>query len=182
MSFLTGELNTTEDTLLLLHGEANATEVNLDWLTEGINQLELSIKDLREQVYNVKNANLQGENPRPSVGETNTPSAYLFSRIFSGALDTISTAHAQSTMAESRVNASVSNPGSTLNQSAASRQATEEKMSSSSKEFDRKHQRNVKKLDKLSEELDQFDLTTLSEQVRKTRRAKTPKHSRWPSL
>eukprot|EP00066_Takifugu_rubripes_P007348 XP_003972809.1 PREDICTED: laminin subunit beta-1-like [Takifugu rubripes] len=141
MSFLTGELNTTEETLLLLHGDANATEVNLDSLTEGIIQLELSIKDLREQVYNVKNANIQG------------------------ALDTISTAHAQSTMAESLVNASTSNPGSTVNQSAASRQATEEKMSSSSKEFDRKHQRNVKKLDKLSEELDQFDLTALSEQT-----------------
>lgn len=182
MSFLTGELNTTEETLLLLHGDANATEVNLDSLTEGIIQLELSIKDLREQVYNVKNANIQGENPRSCVGETNTSSACLFRCIFSGALDTISTAHAQSTMAESLVNASTSNPGSTVNQSAASRQATEEKMSSSSKEFDRKHQRNVKKLDKLSEELDQFDLTALSEQVRKARRAKTPKHGRWTSL
>lgn len=34
------------------------------------------------------------------------------------------------------------------------------------KEFNRKHQRNAKKLDKLSEELDQLDLTPLSEQVR----------------
>lgn len=182
MSFLTGELNTTEETLLLLHGDANATEVNLDSLTEGINQLELSIKDLREQVYNVKNANIQGENLRSSVGETNTSSAYLFKCIFSGALDTISTTHAQSTMAESLVNASTSNPGSTLNQSAASRQATEEKLSHGAKEFERMHQRNVKKLDKLSEDLDQFDLTPLSEQARKARRAKTPKHGRWPSL
>lgn len=41
-------------------------------------------------------------------------------------------------------------------------------MSESEAEFDRKHQRNMKKLDKLSEELEQFDLTALSEQVRKT--------------
>lgn len=181
MSFLTGELNTTEETLLLLHGDANATEVNLDSLAEAINQLELSIKDLREEVYNVKNANIQGENPRSSFGETDTSSADLFKCVFSGALDTISTAHAQSTVAESRVNASTSDPGSTLNQSAASRKVTEEKMSSSGKEFDRKHQRNVKKLDKLSEELDQFDLAPLSEQVRKARRAKTPIHGRWTS-
>lgn len=40
-------------------------------------------------------------------------------------------------------------------------------MSDSEREFDRKHQRNVKKLDKLEEELDQLDLTPLSEQVRK---------------
>lgn len=76
-------------------------------------------------------------------------------------------------MAENRVNASTSNPGSTLEQSAASRQATEEKISISGKEFDRKHQRNMKKLDKLSEELDQFNLMLLSEQVRKATCAKT---------
>lgn len=39
-------------------------------------------------------------------------------------------------------------------------------MSSGEKEFDRKHQRNLKKLDKLSSELDQLDLSPLSEQVR----------------
>lgn len=80
-------------------------------------------------------------------------------------------------MAESRVNASTSSPGSTLEQSAASRQATEEKMSEGKNEFDRKHQRNVAKLDKLSAELDQFDLTPLSEQVRKALCAKTKAQS-----
>lgn len=39
-------------------------------------------------------------------------------------------------------------------------------MSDSQNEFDRKYQRNAKKLDKLSEELGQVDLTSLSEQVR----------------
>lgn len=86
----------------------------------------------------------------------------------SGALDTISSAHTLSTMAESRVNASTSRPGSTVEQSAASRRATDARLSESDAEFDRKHQRNTKRLDKLSEELDQLDLTALSEQVRRT--------------
>lgn len=48
-------------------------------------------------------------------------------------------------------------------------------MSAGRSEFDRKHQRNAAKLDKLSEELDQLDLRPLSEQVRKALRAKARK-------
>lgn len=47
----------------LLHSDANATDANLDSLTDEVNQLELSIQELRQQVYNAKNANIQGENP-----------------------------------------------------------------------------------------------------------------------
>lgn len=75
-------------------------------------------------------------------------------------------AHAQSATSEILTNASVSDPGSALEQSAARRRVTEEKMSSSEKEFERRQQRNAKKLDKLSEELGQLDLTPLSEKVR----------------
>lgn len=90
----------------------------------------------------------------------------VFMCVFSGALDTISIAHTQSVAAQHRVNASTSNRGNTLEQSAAVRQDTEEEMNSSEREFDRKHERNMRKLDKLSAELDQFDLSSLSEQVR----------------
>lgn len=82
-------------------------------------------------------------------------------------MDTISIAHTQSVAAQHRVNASTSNRGNTLEQSAAVRQATEKEINSSGREFDRKHERNIRKLEKLSAELDQFDLSSLSEQVRR---------------
>lgn len=63
MSYLNGKLNTTEETLNLLHSDTNATAANLDSLTDEVNQIELSIQELRQQVYNFKNSNIQGEKP-----------------------------------------------------------------------------------------------------------------------
>lgn len=63
MSYLNGKLNTTEEMLDLLHDDANATFAQLNSLTDEVNQLERSIQELRQQVYNAKNANIQGETP-----------------------------------------------------------------------------------------------------------------------
>lgn len=79
-----------------------------------------------------------------------------------GAMDTISEAHQQSIMSELRAN---SDPGNTLEKSANTRKITEGSLASSQTEFDRKHERNMKKLDKLSTDLDQLDVSPLSEQV-----------------
>lgn len=63
MSYLNGKLNTTEEALNLLHSDANATDANLDTLTVEANELELRVQELRQQVYDAKNANIQGEKP-----------------------------------------------------------------------------------------------------------------------
>uniref|UniRef100_A0A671X4Q7 Laminin subunit beta 1 n=1 Tax=Sparus aurata TaxID=8175 RepID=A0A671X4Q7_SPAAU len=139
------KLNTSEETLDLLHGDANATDANFDALTDEASRLEQSVKELRQ--HNTLRC------------------SESFPRLSSGAMDSISAAHRQSRMAELRANASTSDPGNTVEQSAAVRKATEDKLSGGQKEFDRKHQRNQKKLDKLSNELKQHELVSLSEKV-----------------
>uniref|UniRef100_A0A669CZE3 Laminin, beta 1b n=1 Tax=Oreochromis niloticus TaxID=8128 RepID=A0A669CZE3_ORENI len=94
-----------------------------------------------------------------------SPVSLFPNSLFPGALETITAAHMESRMAELRTNASTSDAGNTVEQSVAARKATEDKLSSRQKEFDRKQHRNMEKLDKLSKELDKFSLSSLSEKI-----------------
>lgn len=141
MSFVNGMLNTTEKNFEVLHGNTSTTDADLKEMTTEANKLSQTVKELRQQVSDAKNANIQG------------------------AMDSISDAHMESTMAEVRTNVSTTIPGNTVETSAAVRKATEDKLGSSKKEFDRKHQRNLQKLDKLNNELNEFDLSPLSSKI-----------------
>ncbi|KAM6986063.1 laminin subunit beta-1b [Aplochiton taeniatus] len=141
MAGLNQRLNMTEDSLSHLYGEANETDARLAALREDAEEVELTVKELREQVDNAKNSNFQG------------------------AMDTITTAYMQSKTAEFQANASTSDPGNMLEQSAKLRLATEDKIGKSQKEFDRKVQRNKQKLEKLATDLDNLDLSGLSKKT-----------------
>ncbi|XP_051911890.1 laminin subunit beta-1-like isoform X1 [Hippocampus zosterae] len=141
MSYVDGAVNTTEETLNVLQSEVRASDTNLDELTDQANRLERHVQELRQKVYDAKNANFQG------------------------AMDTITEANQESLRAEIRVNASSGDPGNTVEQSAVLRTVTEEKLNGSRKEFDRKHQRNTQKMDKLKNELEKLDLSNLSKKM-----------------
>uniref|UniRef100_A0A8C7YVE2 Laminin, beta 1b n=1 Tax=Oryzias sinensis TaxID=183150 RepID=A0A8C7YVE2_9TELE len=141
MSYLSGVMNSTEETLTFLQGDANMTEANLDALTAEADQLEANVQELRRLVHNIKNANIQG------------------------AMSTISAAHLESTAAERRSTASTSGPGSPLQESAALRNTAGDKLSRSQRDFDRKNQRHTQKLERLSKELEKLNLTHLSEKT-----------------
>ncbi|XP_077449810.1 laminin subunit beta-1-like isoform X2 [Stigmatopora argus] len=141
MSYVDGKLNTTEEILHVLRSDANATDGNLDELTEQADGLGRLVQELRQRVFDAKNANLEG------------------------ATDTIAEASEESLQAEIRVNASTVDPGNAVRRSASLREATEEKLNGSQKEFDRRHQRNAQKIDKLQKETDKLQSSALSQKV-----------------
>lgn len=61
MSYFNGKLNTTEESLSFLHGDANITDIRLEELTDEAKKLEQNIQELKQQVLDAKNANIFGK-------------------------------------------------------------------------------------------------------------------------
>lgn len=82
-----------------------------------------------------------------------------------GAADSVTKYYQQSLAAEARVNASTIDGGNPIENAAALRNATENKMNESKEEFDRQQEEHAKRLDDLAGELETLDLSELSEKV-----------------
>uniref|UniRef100_A0A672T8X9 Laminin subunit beta-1-like n=1 Tax=Sinocyclocheilus grahami TaxID=75366 RepID=A0A672T8X9_SINGR len=114
---------------------------NLKSLTEEAQNLQEISSDKQQQVLNIKHSD-----PR-------------------GAADSVKEYYRESGEAEFRVNQAVSDPESTVKESAQIRKAAEAKLDSTEKEFNLKHQLHLQRLDKIGSELDSADLSRLSHQV-----------------
>lgn len=82
-----------------------------------------------------------------------------------GAIDSVKKYMQESEAAEARVNASIGDPESPLEQSASLRNYTESTMNETKEEFQRKHDEQTKALDNLAGQLETLDLSELSEKV-----------------
>lgn len=82
-----------------------------------------------------------------------------------GALDSVRKYMQESEAAEARVNASISDPESLVEQSASLRNNTEAMMNETKEEFQRKQDEHTKALDDLAGQLETLDLSELSEKV-----------------
>ncbi|KAM6973643.1 laminin subunit beta-1a [Aplochiton taeniatus] len=141
MSEMSRKLNLTEENLAEVTVKNNSTDAKLDFLQEDAQKLERAVKELLDQVEFIKNSDIRG------------------------AADSISKHYQKSLAAEARANASTSGPGNPVGNSATLRQATEEKMNKTTKEFHRRHKEHAKRLDDLAGELETLDLSELSEKT-----------------
>lgn len=82
-----------------------------------------------------------------------------------GALDSVKKHMQESEAAEARVNASISDPESLVEQSASLRNYTESMMNETKEDFQRKQDEHTKVLDDLAGQLETLDLSELSENV-----------------
>lgn len=82
-----------------------------------------------------------------------------------GALDSVRKYMKESEAAEGRVNASISDRESPVEQSASLRNYTEAMMNETKEEFEKKQDEHTKALDNLAGQLETLDLSELSEKV-----------------
>ncbi|KAG7456038.1 hypothetical protein MATL_G00247520 [Megalops atlanticus] len=141
MAEVTNKLNVTEDTLSQISGDDNSTDAKLDSLKEDAEKLDKTIKELLDQVEFVKNSDVRG------------------------ATDSITKYFQQSVDAEERVNASTTDPDSTVEQSATLRKLVEDKMNETKEAFLQRQEEHGTKLDDLAGQLETLNLSELSEKT-----------------
>ncbi|MCI4381846.1 hypothetical protein PGIGA_G00256700 [Pangasianodon gigas] len=139
MAEMNEKLNQTEG--LLSQISDNSTDSKLETLSEEAQKLQRTVKDLQDQVEFIKNSDVRG------------------------ALDSMRKYMQESEAAEARVNASISDPESLVEQSASLRNYTESMMNETKEEFQKKQDEHTKALDNLAGQLETLDLSELSEKT-----------------
>ncbi|XP_067248417.1 laminin subunit beta-1b isoform X1 [Chanodichthys erythropterus] len=140
-SVLRKSMDRSETDLEKVSADHQEAVKNLESLNKEVQNLQEISSDKQQQVLNIKHSD-----PR-------------------GAADGIREYYRESGVAEYRVNQAVSEPGSTVKESALLRKATEAKLDATEKEFNLKHQLHIQRLDNIGSELDSSDLSRLSRQV-----------------
>ncbi|XP_039617053.1 laminin subunit beta-1a [Polypterus senegalus] len=135
------KLNATELQLDSVSSDNNGTDLEREILQADAENLNKTVKELSDQLEFVKNSDIRG------------------------ALDSISKYFQESKDAESRANASTTDPGSVVEQSSAVRQQTEMIMNETGSEFVENQKEYAQKLDDLAAELETLDLSELSEKT-----------------
>lgn len=85
--------------------------------------------------------------------------------MLTGAIASVTRYYQQSQEAETRANASVSEPHNLINQSAGMRSEAEEMMNQTKEEFIQRQEKFSEELDDLAGQLETLDLSELSEKV-----------------
>ncbi|KAL2102594.1 hypothetical protein ACEWY4_001762 [Coilia grayii] len=138
VAYLSRSLNVSELTLDAVSGDHNRTQSKMADLEKEAARLQETVKDTQDQVERIKNSNIRG------------------------ATDSITKYYQQSIEAEARADSATSGPHSTVEKSAALRQATEDMMNSTKAAFEQSQRRQTKQLEELAKQIDTLDLSALS--------------------
>ncbi|CAJ1055767.1 laminin subunit beta-1a [Xyrichtys novacula] len=138
MATLSRTMNDTEQTLVQVQDSDLAAQTKVDSVMADSQKLEQMVKKLLDQVEFIKNSDIRG------------------------ATDSVTKYFLQSQAAEVRANASVSDPNSPVETSAALRKLTDDKLNQTREEFLRRHTEHAQRLDDLAGELQTLDLSEIS--------------------
>lgn len=136
---VTERMSQVEGKLSDTASQSNSTATELAALQREAESLDSTIKELAEQLEFIKNSDIRG------------------------ALDSITTYFQMSLEAEQRVNASTTDPGSTVEQSALTRDQVEDLMLERESQFREKQEEQARLLDELAGKLQSLDLSAAAE-------------------